>query len=52
LIKGIYDSQMQNNAVNTVTFFMALRKNKNVRKVLSAVARDPEGHSRIPKETF
>ena len=31
---------------------MALRKNNGVRKILSAVARDPEGHSRLPKETF
>ena len=53
LIKGIYDSQQKvGSAVNTVTFFMSLRKNKEVRKILSAVARDPEGHSRLPKETF
>ena len=53
LIKSIYDSQQKiGNAVNTVTFFMALRKNKDVRKILSAIARDPEGHSRLPKETF
>ncbi len=31
---------------------MALRKNKDIRKILSAIARDPEGHSRLPKETF
>jgi hypothetical protein len=35
-----------------VTFFMALRKHPQVRKILTAVARDPEGHSRLPKETF
>lgn len=38
--------------MNTVTFFMSLRKNKDVRKILSAIARDPEGHSRLPTETF
>ena len=53
LIKGIFDAQQKvGTAVNTVTFFMALRKNKEVRKILSAIARDPEGHSRLPKETF
>lgn len=31
---------------------MALRKNNNVRKILTAVARDPEGFSRLPRETF
>ena len=31
---------------------MALRKNKDIRKILTAIARDPEGHSRLPKETF
>ena len=38
--------------MNTVTFFMSLRKNKDIRKILSAIARDPEGHSRLPTETF
>lgn len=31
---------------------MALRKNRDIRKILTAIARDPEGHSRIPRETF
>jgi hypothetical protein len=53
LIKGIYDSQSKvGNAVNTVAFFMALRRSPHVRKILTAIARDPEGHSRLPKETF
>lgn len=54
LIKGIFDSQPKQagNAINTVTFFMALRKNPHIRKILTAIARDPEGHSRLPKETF
>ena len=38
--------------MNTVTFFMALRKHKEIREILSAIARDPAGHSRIPRETF
>jgi len=54
LLKSIFDAQQkqQGNAVNTVTFFMALRKNPQIRKILTAIARDPEGHSRLPKETF
>ena len=31
---------------------MALRKNPQIRKILTAIARDPDGHSRLPKETF
>ena len=31
---------------------MALRKNKDVRNILTTIARDPDGHSRIAKETF
>ena len=52
LIKDIYDQNKEGNAVNTVTFFMALRKHPEIRKINTAIARDPEGTSRIPKETF
>ena len=33
-------------------FFVAIRKHKKLRLQSSAVARDPDGNSRIPKETF
>ena len=53
LIKSIFDAQPKTGtAANTVTFFLALRKNKDIRKILTSIARDPEGHSRLPKETF
>lgn len=54
MLKGIFDSQpkVSGGSISTVGFFMALRKNKEIRVILSAVARDPEGHSRLPKETF
>ena len=52
LIKDIYDQNKEGNAVNTVTFFMALRKHPEIRKINTAIARDPEGTSRIPRETF
>ena len=52
LIKDIYDANKEGNAVNTVTFFMALRKHPEIRKINTAIARDPEGTSRIPRETF
>lgn len=35
-----------------MTFFSALRKHPEMRKLSTAIARDPEGHSRIPRETF
>ena len=52
MIKDIYDLNKEGNAVNTVTFFMALRKHPEIRKINTAIARDPEGTSRIPRETF
>ena len=52
LIKDIYDANCEGNSVPTVTFFMALRKHPEISKINSAIARDPEGTSRIPKETF
>ena len=52
LIKDIYDANKEGNSVATVTFFMALRKNPEISKICSAIARDPEGTSRIPRETF
>jgi hypothetical protein len=38
--------------VNTIDFFIAIRKNPYVRTLGSSIARDPEGTSRIPRETF
>lgn len=38
--------------VNTIDFFIATRKNPQLRAISSAIARDPEGYSRIPRETF
>ena len=52
LIKDIYDQNKEGSSVSTVTFFMALRKHPKIRTLNTAIARDPEGTSRIPKETF
>lgn len=53
LIRKIFDDQpMIGNSVNTVTFFMAVRKHPEIRKIATTLARDPEGTSRIPRETF
>lgn len=38
--------------INTIDFFIATRKNPQLRAISSAIARDPEGYSRIPRETF
>lgn len=40
------------DAVYTIDFFLAMRKNPQIRSISSAIARDPEGYSRIPRETF
>jgi len=39
-------------AVYTIDFFIATRKNPQLRAIATAIARDPEGYSRIPRETF
>jgi len=54
LIKDIFDSLPKVSAddVNSVTFFISCRKNKQIRAINTAVARDPEGICRLPRETF
>ena len=38
--------------VNVLTFFITIRKDPQIRAINSALARDPQGYSRIPRETF
>jgi hypothetical protein len=56
LLKDIFDSIPRapggKDMINTLTFFLTIRKDPQIRKINSAVARDPEGCSRIPRETF
>jgi hypothetical protein len=56
LIKDIYESLPKaiagKDMVHTIDFFIAVRKNPQIRTLSSAIARDPEGTSRIPRETF
>ena len=55
LLKDIFEQlpKVQGaNAINTIDFFIATRKNPQLRALCSAIARDPEGTSRIPRETF
>lgn len=40
------------DSVNVLSFFLTTRKDPQIRAINTAVARDPEGCSRIPKETF
>jgi len=35
-----------------LSFFLTIRKDPQIRAINSAIARDPEGCSRIPRETF
>jgi len=39
-------------AVYMIDFFIQTRKNPQLRSISTAIARDPEGYSRIPRETF
>ena len=56
LIKDIFDSVPRagtaKDAVNVLTFFLTIRKDPQIRAINSAIARDPEGCSRIARETF
>lgn len=53
LLKDIYDAipkstaPSQENAINTIDFFIATRKNPQLRTISTTIARDPEGFSRI-----
>lgn len=56
LLKDLFDQLPQvpgkDGVVYTIDFFIATRKNPQLRAISSAIARDPEGYSRIPRETF
>ena len=55
LLKDLYDGLARvpgKDAVYTIDFFIATRKNPQLRSISTAIARDPEGYSRIPRETF
>ena len=40
------------DSVNVLTFFLTIRKDPQIRAINSAIARDPEGCSRVARETF
>ena len=51
----MYDSLARvpgKESVYTLEFFIATRKNPQLRSISTAIARDPEGYSRLPRETF
>lgn len=52
IIKDIFDNHKIGNICQQVQFFLALRKSPELKKLSSAIARDPEGTSRIARETF
>ena len=52
LIKSVFDKEQVGNVVNAVAFFFAVRKSQELKQLSSTLARDPEGTSRLPKETF
>jgi hypothetical protein len=48
----VFEKEKIGNVVNSVSFFFAVRKNPKLKVMSSALARDPEGTSRLPRETF
>ena len=56
LIRDIFDSiprvDGHDDAVYKIEFFLTIRKDPQVRKIFSAIAREPAGKSRIQRETF
>lgn len=55
LIQDIYDSipRVQGlEAIYKIEFFLTIRKDPQIRKLLTTIAREPDGKSRIQRETF
>ena len=52
LIKEVFDKSQKEGKVDSVSFFLQLRRNTQIKNLATTLARDPEGVSRIPKETF
>ena len=53
LLKKIFKKcPMSNNCISTLTFFTAIRSHDDIKRIQTTIARDPEGHSRLPRETF
>ena len=48
----VQTSQEGRDAVQQLSFFTTIRKDPQIRTISSAIARDPEGYSRVPRETF
>ena len=55
-MKDIFDSIPRvtggKDMIHTLTWFLTIRKDPQIRQINSAIARDPEGCSRVPRETF
>lgn len=51
-IREVFEKEKIGEVVNSVTFFFAIRKHPVLKLYATALARDPEGTSRLPKETF
>ena len=54
-MRDLFDQQPKvpgKDAVYIIDFFLSTRKNPQLRSISTAIARDPEGFSRIPRETF
>lgn len=55
LLRDLFDSQNKvpgKDSVYTIDFFTSTRKNPQLRAISTTIARDPEGYSRLPRETF
>ena len=51
-IKEVYEKERVGDIVNSITFFFAVRKNPVLKRLATTLARDPEGTSRLQRETF
>lgn len=56
MLKEIFDSlpivEGTYNSVSGIDFFSTIRKHPQMRAINTAIAREPDGESRIPRETF
>jgi hypothetical protein len=51
-IYEVFEKEKIGDIVNSITFFFAVRKNQSLKRLATTLARDPEGTSRLAKETF
>lgn len=51
-LKDAFDRGKTGNQIDGISFFLQTKKHPKLKLMANAIARDPEGCSRLPIETF